>query len=109
MKQRTFTMIALLVRILGVLAALLFPGLNAARAVAKRAQCVSNRRQIGLAVAMYQDEYQGAFPGTTHGAPISNSWVFTLRPYIANVDRIRLCPRDPKGKQANIWHAVTPS
>jgi prepilin-type processing-associated H-X9-DG protein len=38
-------------------------------------------------------------PGTTHGTTQTNrSWIFTLRPYVGNVDDIRVCPADPKGR-----------
>lgn len=87
------------VGVIGMLAALLLPALNGARATARRAMCVSNLHQIGLAMAMYQDMHQGEFPGTTHGAPEERSWIYTLRPYLQNVDRVRVCPDDPKARQ----------
>lgn len=98
---RAFTLIELLtvIAILGALAAILFPALGAVRTQAKQAQCVSNLRQIGIALAAYADAHRGAFPETTHGA-VSNleavSWIYTLKPYLGNVDEVRLCPLDPR-------------
>src|SRR5689334_21518223 len=51
-----FTLIELLVviAIIAVLIALLLPAVQAAREAARRAQCVNNLKQLGLAVANYE-------------------------------------------------------
>src|SRR5829696_7062913 len=55
--RRGFTLIELLVviAIIAVLIALLLPAVQAAREAARRAQCVNNLKQIGLAVHNYHD------------------------------------------------------
>ena len=57
MKRRGFTLIELLVviAIIAVLIALLLPAVQAAREAARRAQCVNNLKQMGLAVQNYVD------------------------------------------------------
>jgi prepilin-type N-terminal cleavage/methylation domain-containing protein/prepilin-type processing-associated H-X9-DG protein len=59
-----FTLIELLVviAIIAVLIALLLPAVQAAREAARRAQCVNNLKQIGLAMHNYV-ESRGALPG----------------------------------------------
>jgi prepilin-type processing-associated H-X9-DG protein len=49
---------------------------------------------------MYANENNGRFPESTHGTlQFQRSWIFTLGPYLENVDKIRICPADPKGSQ----------
>jgi len=56
-----FTLIELLVviAIIAVLAAILFPVFAKAREKARQASCQSNLKQMGYALAMYRDDYDG--------------------------------------------------
>ncbi|HLK60304.1 MAG TPA: DUF1559 domain-containing protein [Chthonomonadaceae bacterium] len=78
MKERAFTLIELLVviAIIAILAAILFPVFAQAREQARTASCLSNEKQIGLAIHMYAQDYDEAFPMGTYAGP--RNWEVNL-------------------------------
>ncbi len=114
-----FTLIELLVviAIIAILAAILFPVFSAAREKGRRAKCVSNLRQIGIAINMYGQDNKGdyIFPRIYNewwgsGNPPENpayngpatDWVTAYRPYIKS-DLIYKCPDDGKNDMPKTW------
>ncbi|MDW8103986.1 MAG: prepilin-type N-terminal cleavage/methylation domain-containing protein [Armatimonadota bacterium] len=92
-----FTLIELLVviAIIAILAAILFPVFAQAREKARHATCLSNMRQMGLAVNMYIQDYDERFPLDSHtGTNAPWVWLRTLEPYTKNKLLYR-CPSDP--------------
>jgi len=62
--KRAFTLIELLVviAIIAILAAILFPVFAQAKEAAKKTACLSNTKQIGLALLMYGNDYDDGYP-----------------------------------------------
>jgi prepilin-type N-terminal cleavage/methylation domain-containing protein/prepilin-type processing-associated H-X9-DG protein len=100
-RRRGFTLIELLVviAIIGVLIALLLPAVQAAREAARRAQCVNNLKQIGLALHNYHDA-NGSFP---MGASLG---MRTLGAYQAKQNFGPLATMLPFLEQAPIYNAI---
>ena len=67
-RYNAFTVVELLVviTIIGILIALILPAVRAAREAARKAQCASSLRQIGIAFSSYHASI-GAFPLMTNG------------------------------------------
>lgn len=85
-KRNAFTLIELLVviAIIAILAAILFPVFAQARAKARQTSCLSNNKQIGLAVLMYTQDYDETLPfgaNNPAGRPLV-MWYDLVEPYI---------------------------
>ncbi len=75
-RKRGFTLIELLVviAIIGILAAMVFPVFARARESARRAVCLSNLKNIALAIQMYLSDYDDSFWTTEHRPEVHAYW-----------------------------------
>jgi len=83
-RRRGFTLIELLVviAIIAILAAILFPVFAQAREAARKTQCISNMKQVGLALTMYAGDYEETLPWSTSSMQSGWTWYQSVDPYI---------------------------
>lgn len=85
--DRGFTLIELLVviAIIAILAAILFPVFAQAKEAAKKSTCLSNEKQIGLAIVQYANDFDDTAPLATYVSPDGTSnvtWYNEVDPYV---------------------------
>ena len=91
-----FTLIELLVviAIISLLAAIMFPVFGLVRENARRSNCTSNQKQIGLAFLQYAQDFDSRFPllGAA-GPPKVEGWALRLQPYTSSWQMFQ-CPSE---------------
>jgi prepilin-type N-terminal cleavage/methylation domain-containing protein/prepilin-type processing-associated H-X9-DG protein len=109
--RKGFTLIELLivVAIIALLAAILFPVFARARENARRASCQSNLKQLGLGIAQYVQDYDERMPPSEQynvygaGALLSSksrTWRSIIYPYVKSV-QVYYCPSYYKEQSAD--------
>ncbi len=103
MTRKGFTLIELLVviAIIAILAAILFPVFARAREKARQTACLSNVKQINLALQMYAQDYDEQICYGYHENGIY--WYDVLQPYAKN-DQIFVCPSGPSNTPGYAWN-----
>jgi prepilin-type N-terminal cleavage/methylation domain-containing protein len=99
--KKAFTLVELLVviAIIGVLAALLLSSVARTHSSARRMVCVSNLRQINLALQMYAGEHSDSIQARTNHEELYITYKESLQPYLTRggsgvVAQVFTCPAD---------------
>lgn len=107
MRRKGFSLIELLVviGIIAILAAILFPMLTESRNQAYRTKCMSNMRQIATAMIAYADQNNGNTPfawnQTNWGIWDVDTFRERIKPYLSKTKGVFLCPVKTKAPNAN--------
>ena len=98
---KAFTLVELLVviAIVGILASLLLPVLSKSKASALQIQCVSQLKQIALALQMYAADNQDFMPWPNWGTN-STGWLYALS------NGVPPAPSDSAYQQGLLWHYI---
>lgn len=126
-RNQAFTLIELLVviAIIAILAALLLPALSAAKEKSRRAVCLSNLRQVGIALTSYAHDNAGRIPFGPKAPPFTSPAEFypstgaptsllslrsgapvalglMLQPHLAAQPRVLFCPASDQPFDAEV-------
>jgi len=102
--KHTFTLIELLtvIAIIAILAGMLMPAVNRARATAQQASCANNMRQLGMADAIFQTDNKRHIYSTNAITKEYNQ-VYCLWEYVGQKENIFLCPNDENEGTPATW------
>jgi prepilin-type N-terminal cleavage/methylation domain-containing protein len=99
--RKAFTLIELLVviAIIAILAAILFPVFAQAKESARKTQCLSNMKQLGVAFSLYMNDNDDVFPHDNPSSPNypegdwgKDYWMFHIANYLQKVNNIQKGP-----------------
>ncbi len=121
----TLVELVVVVAMIALLAALLLPALGSARNKARQTTCLSNLRQLGMAMTLYAYDYKCVLPACNETAATGNTgvnlcWFYALDRYVLNLipsgtpqpaQQTALIKQDPvwlqfDGRSSTNWRSI---
>src|SRR3989454_2319765 len=114
----SLTELLVVIAIIAIIAALRSPVFAQARERARMTACMSNMRQLGMALMQYVQDYDETFPYLRfHGVGAQKGshtyvWKNAIAPYLKNID-VLACPSNPfshslPGRPGNTGPSIQP-
>jgi prepilin-type N-terminal cleavage/methylation domain-containing protein/prepilin-type processing-associated H-X9-DG protein len=109
-RSSAFTLIELLVviAIIAILAAILFPVFAKARERARQSACISNTKQILIALSLFANDHDEQYPcaffnerDIAFGKDSPSQWKATIFSYL-KTPNVFICPSDPDGAEKKV-------
>jgi prepilin-type processing-associated H-X9-DG protein len=92
--------VLVVVSIIALLAAILFPVFARARENARRASCQSNMKQIALGIRQYAQDFDNVLPPFNAVGSDGIGWAAGIQPYLKSTQVLQ-CPSDTRGSDSN--------
>lgn len=99
LKQFTLIELLVVIAIIAILSGMLLPSLGTAKQRAKGAQCASQCKQIGISMAMYENDNQDYIPGQQR---LNTGFDHLLKNYIRVPSEVYICPSTTATELENI-------
>ena len=95
----------MVIAIIAILAAILFPVFAQAKQSAKATSCLSNLRQLDLSFVMYQTDNDDLFPLAAYGTPSTAELTDAMQPLVKHHNALLMANHGAVAYGSDLWQA----